>query len=441
MKKIILLLLALTVTTVAADARKRMTQKTALEQIKENPRLSASNLLAYPYPASPLPELTPAPEGYRPFYISHYGRHGSRWIIYPEMYSLPVEQLAKGEKYGKLTERGKQVLAELRKIEPVALKHLGELTDVGAEQHRGIAQRMYRNFPDVFAGAAKIEANSTTSIRCILSMENELQEFCRLNPAVQITHDASRSTMPALIQSSTEEALHHFQPERFERYSKTVKGIVKEMRKDLIKPERFLSVLFTDKKFAADSIDGEHLMQYMFTLTGNQQSHHTDVSFYDLFTLEELYKQWECMNAEWYMEFGPGPQTESFKPFQQGNTLRDILRAANEVVEGRSDVSATLRFGHDSVLLPVACLMELDDCNVIVDDIKELPDKWQNFNIYCMGCNIQLVFYRKPGSDDVLVKALLNEQECSMPVETDCAPYYHWKDLNRYYTEKLANAK
>ena len=27
------------------------------------------------------PARTPAPEGYEPFYISHYGRHGSRWLL------------------------------------------------------------------------------------------------------------------------------------------------------------------------------------------------------------------------------------------------------------------------------------------------------------------------------------------------------------------------
>ena len=33
----------------------------------------------YAYPA-PTEAPAPAPEGYEPFYISHYGRHGSRWM-------------------------------------------------------------------------------------------------------------------------------------------------------------------------------------------------------------------------------------------------------------------------------------------------------------------------------------------------------------------------
>jgi hypothetical protein len=56
-----------------------------------------------------------------------------------------------------------------------------------------------------------------------------------------------------------------------------------------------------------------------------------------------------------------------------------------------------------------------------------------------MAGNIQLVFYRKDGSDDILVKFLLNENETSIPVKTDCAPYYHWSDVKRYWAEHPKN--
>ena len=46
-------------------------------------------------------------------------------------------------------------------------------------------------------------------------------------------------------------------------------------------------------------------------------------------------------------------------------------------------------------------------------------------------------FYRNHQDNDILVKALLNEHEVTMPVTTDKAPYYHWDDVKRYYTEKL----
>ena len=45
--------------------------------------LSASNYVAY---RGPHQLLTPAPEGKHPFYLSHYGRHGSRYLSHPQTY-------------------------------------------------------------------------------------------------------------------------------------------------------------------------------------------------------------------------------------------------------------------------------------------------------------------------------------------------------------------
>ena len=49
------------------------------EEFKENIYKSGSNYYAYPGPTQQ--KLTPAPQGYEPYYISHYGRHGSRYLI------------------------------------------------------------------------------------------------------------------------------------------------------------------------------------------------------------------------------------------------------------------------------------------------------------------------------------------------------------------------
>ena len=57
-----------------------------------------------------------------------------------------------------------------------------------------------------------------------------------------------------------------------------------------------------------------------------------------------------------------------------------------------------------------------------------------------MASNIQLVFYRPTtgAQGDILVKALLNEKEVTLPVPTDQYPYYKWTELRKYYLEKIA---
>ncbi len=52
---------------------------------------------------------TPAPEGYSPFYISHLGRHGSRWHSSHLNYERTLEKLEQGRSEEKTTPWGDEV--------------------------------------------------------------------------------------------------------------------------------------------------------------------------------------------------------------------------------------------------------------------------------------------------------------------------------------------
>ena len=91
--------------------------------------------------------------------------------------------------------------------------------------------------------------------------------------------------------------------------------------------------------------------------------------------------------------------------------------------------------------MPLACLLEMDNCGKQVADFEQLPaEGWLNYKIFPMGCNIQLIFYKpKKGTGDILVKALLNENETRLPLQAVTGPYYKWTDFRDYYTRKLNN--
>ncbi len=91
------------------------------------------------------------------------------------------------------------------------------------------------------------------------------------------------------------------------------------------------------------------------------------------------------------------------------------------------------RFGHDSVVLPFSFILGFQEAIHATDDMENLHNHFSIFRLIPMAANIQLIFYRKAGSDDILVKFLLNENETSIPVKTDCAPYYHWSDVKRFW--------
>lgn len=63
--------------------------QSAFDIIELNRSFAASNYSIYP--DTVLPKLTPAPEGKVPFYISHYGRHGSRYIENRKGFDIPYK--------------------------------------------------------------------------------------------------------------------------------------------------------------------------------------------------------------------------------------------------------------------------------------------------------------------------------------------------------------
>lgn len=400
--------------------------QTAREEISANIYLAGSNYLDYDRQL-PTAKLTPSPKGYEPYYMSHYGRHGSRWLISENSYIGPLTTMRNADSQGKLTAKGKEVLKILEEFYPCTEKRLGDLTTVGERQHHGIGRRMAQNFPEIFkAKDVAIDARSTVVIRCILSMTAECEELMAANPTARIHNDVS-------------EALQYYLngpwPDRLRKQTAKRNVIREQYRQKLTHTKRLMGVLFNDEQWVSDNLRAASFMRDLFDIATNFQSHDTDLEMLSLFTADEVYDLWKANNIGWYLEYGAAPQTEGIMPFSQLNLLKNIIETADTVTQ----TQATLRFGHEVCVMPLACLLELDDCGARVDDLDKLEDTWRNYKIFPMGCNIQLVFYRpKKGKDgEVLVKALLNEREARLPIQTTQWPYYSWKELRQYYLDKI----
>lgn len=413
----VILLLLIVLTTQAQTAR---------EEINANRQLSANNYYAYP---SPTGRLKAPPKGYEPFYISTYARHGSRYLIDPNDYLFPKKVLLQADSLNKLTDTGKRTLEVVLQMSDMAEKRYGELTSVGARQHRGIAKRMYANFPQIFADSAEVDARSTVVIRCILSMTSECLQLQAMNPKLKIRNDASYHDMPYM--NPSDKKLSNLAD------SEEVKKARKEFEAKHIHPGHLMKVLFTDDAYVEENVDTVRLMRRLFDIAANMQSHDTDMELYSLFTNDECYDLWSCNNVYWYLTHACSPVTDCLMPYREAELLRNILDTADGALKD-SKHGATLRFGHESCLLPLVALLELDNHGESYPDIEKLSEQWRAYNIFPMACNVQFVFFRKKGNDDILVKVLLNEHETKLPVKTDLAPYYHWKDVEGYYRAKLA---
>ena len=114
------------------------------ELIKENPAMAGANMMNYHCETT---SYTPTPKGYKAFYISHYGRHGSRYDSSDvnAMYVWPV--MRKAAEAGLLTDVGMAFYKDLNAVLSEQDGKYGMLTSLGAREHREIAERMAENFP------------------------------------------------------------------------------------------------------------------------------------------------------------------------------------------------------------------------------------------------------------------------------------------------------
>lgn len=411
-----------------------LSAQSAREDIRKNVNLAANNYLAYPEPQG---TLTPTPSGYEPFYISHYGRHGSRWLIGKKAFDAPFATLTKADSLRKLTQTGKEVLALVKAMRDNGRSREGELTKLGAQQHRDIARRMYERFPQVFEGPTNVDAKSTVVIRSILSMENELLQLAALNPDIRFKHDASRHDMYYLDDKES----------RFKETARTeaADDSLKSFNSRHDNVERLMAQVFTDTNYlnkANQSLLAKQLFDICIDLQ-NTELRHAYSPIWKIFTNEELYDFWARTNAWWYSYYGPNKENNGAGMYTQINLLRNILETADSCVN-LEHPGATLRFGHEVDLLPLVCLLNINGYGIPRSSLEKLDaEGWHSYEVFPMGCNVQFVFYRatkSPAKKDILVKVFLNENEATLPLKTTGAPYYKWKDVRDYMCKILERA-
>ncbi|MEE3376035.1 MAG: hypothetical protein VZR22_04955, partial [Candidatus Cryptobacteroides sp.] len=154
------------------------------------------------------PRPTAAPKGYKPFYVSHLGRHGARFALGHTVYEDILAVWENAREKGWLTPEGEQFYQEYVSIYPLLAKREGQLTLKGQEQHRFIADQLYRNYPAVFKGKTRAAAVSTVSHRVIVSMFSFLDQATELDDDLTFKADYSYPyqayLLPEVIDSKAE---------------------------------------------------------------------------------------------------------------------------------------------------------------------------------------------------------------------------------------------
>lgn len=389
------------------------------------------------YPEKDLPQLTPAPKGYTPFYISHYGRHGSRYLIDKKGYMEPYSTLQKADSLGKLSAFGQMALREISLYIANADGRWGDLSEKGMQQQSRIAYRMSRNFPTVFSNGAFVDARSTIVTRCELSMGVAVLQLVKAYPKLHVSMNNTYSDMWYLNHQN--KALRD--SAKTDRTEKALNAFIKRCWPE----ERTLSQLFNDTAYMHQNVDMPWLAYYLMKAALTQQNtERCDLPnpLLNYFSADDLYQFWRVENAWSYIQSGFCELNDAKQPYLQVCLLQKIIDEADSVIANKQH-GVSLRFGHGTVLLPLACLMGINGYDYRTDDFESLEKQgWWAGRVFPMAGNIQIVFYHKNAKDrNPLVKVLLNEKEATLPLPGDIAPYYRWSDFRDYCLRKVSEGQ
>ena len=310
--------------------------------------------------------LTPIPKGYEAVYISHYGRHGSRYAYTGDAYSIILNMLAE----------------------------VGDLTEIGWNQHQEIARTMVKNYPTVFGKGSSVDACSSPSVRSIMSMSSCCAALSRLAPETSVYEHQGIMDVQATRPNQGSNPFKYQGPEEVFPYPES--------------SERFFLRHFPNYK------------DVLARFFKNPDKALGQRNPYNVFfpTL------WETDNYERFREYHAYRTPCS-------SIVDDMVEKASQRLAAGSR-GADLRYGHDHVVMALELIMDLDGFDRAPAHQDDLVYWFQTFRSP-MAANIQFIFFnpKKGKSGDTLVKVLLNGEEAHLG-DLEGFPYYRWNDVKAY---------
>ena len=364
---------------------------------------------------------TKAPKGFKPFYISHYGRHGSRFHTTESVFIEALHALSTAKEESNLTEAGAHLLKQIDSVNNIHKGRCGTLAPKGVREQKELARRMAGRFPEVFKGkrTKKVECYSSDIPRCIVSLAAFTGSLSTQYPGLDFTYESSERVSSYLrLQHGYAESRAYFYPLMHKEI---------EMACDW---NEMMKILFTDpSKVNISPYEMSSQIWAAWAICQCVEDVHIDIFKY--FTQDQLLTTWKLRSMYYHNTFVRSEKFGEAAAKGASPLMRDFISKADYAIAS-GDIAATIRFGHDSTLMPIASLFGIDEFNDIHREADPVTDKWDLGKHVCMGSSIQLVFYRNK-ADKVLVKIMYNEKETTIPALTPyLGCYYDWITLREY---------
>ena len=388
------------------------------QKVSDNPSVAAANLRPYFYDGEQGGSYDL--KGYKPFYISHFGRHGSRYLSNPKYLQPALDVFVAAEAEGLLTQQGEALLDAMRAITDAHEGMYGELAPLGAREHRGVASRMYKREKKVFSQKDRNRVRCVSSVytRCIVSMANFTEQLSSHAPDLDITYLVGKRLND---ESLNVHSKVNIKPE--------AENIIDSLKGEHLHPEAYLSLYFNDvnkvKSLVSDLYEFE--MGIFFYWAVSQDLDFLGLDMLSLVPVELIAECGQIESAHVFAIAGVSEEFGAHVSVAGKSILKDIVLKADEALRSDSDLVADLRFAHDSGLLPTCQLLGVEGFPTYT--VREAHQNWRMAEVVPMCANLQMVFYENKAGD-VLVRIMLNEKPAVIPgLPSVNGIFYHWSDI------------
>lgn len=354
---------------------------------------------AKPYP---VPEkIAEVPDSLTAFFINHVGRHGARFLSSPNAPVSLARSLEHADSAGVLTPLGRKLLELVKGVVDMSHNRWGALDSLGMAEQRGIASRMFRTYPKLFDDG-KVEAISSYSPRCVMSMYEFTHQLARLNNSVEIYTSSGRQNSPLMRPFDTSaDFVEWFKSKPwqapYDMFFETTAPAAPGRR--LVGGE--------GKSGALTHAEAAKLAYDAYAVLRGLPAMGLDVNLAEYFNSDELNALWACENLGHYLK--RTATTLSSEPADIASALlQDMISTADQAVAGKTDVAVQLRFGHAETLMPLLSLMRLKGCYYLTNYFDTVALHWRDFDVVPMAANLQMVLL-KNGKGKVYVRFELNE--------------------------------
>ena len=372
------------------------------------------------------------PQGYEPVYISHYGRHGSRFILYDSQYVYVNNILKKAYEEGMLTKKGCRLYRKFKTLYPQLEGKAGILTPLGCRQQERIADRMYDNYSSLLDSNAVVMAFSTGTQRTVESMISFCGALKKRSPYIDIDTSSALCHTKYINPYSSKSGVATAEDLEYKSLQAWWRPEFDEFCKKTVDPVPFIKRLFKDCNYVQENFSVINFMRDLYSVAIHLPGVPCKDDLMSVFSKDELVSLAKCDNYTFYVEKGPWPAGGGRNWRLSAFILEDIIeKAVTDMYSG--DVSARLRFGHDGCIMALLALMKIEPWCQSTMESGRFWNVW-NVSDIPMASNLYFVFYESPDSFPI-VRALHNEVPVKLPLEEVYGGFYKTRDFIEYFRE------